>query len=138
MRKRLSVIFLILVCSIGFTVSWAFAGSTKIGVVYSWEKKQEPNSSVSPEMKLEGVPPETKKFKVSLSDRDRPNNDHGQGTVAYDGAGGSVTIEKGAIKGLRGPAPPWGERHLYIMKVECLDKDGRVVASGEGSSTCCN
>ena len=138
MTKLLPALLITFCCMISITVSPATAGVTKITVVYSWDKKQQPSSPVSPELKLEGVPSETKEFKLSLSDRDRPMNDHGEGTVAYDGPGGKVTIEKGVVAGLRGPAPPWGERHTYIMKVECLDKDGRILASGEGAAMCCN
>lgn len=138
MGKGMSAVFVVLACIIAFAAWPVSAGSGKIIVVYSWEKNQQRNSTVSPELKLEGVPAETKKFKVSLSDQDRPMNDHGQGSIPYDGAGGSIAIPKGAVKGLRGPDPPGGQRHLYIMKVDCLDKDGQVLATGEGSSPCCN
>lgn len=138
MEKGVSGVFVVLVCIIAFAASVVSAGSGKISVVYSWEKNQQRNSTVSPELKLEGVTAETKKFKISLSDQDKPMNDHGQGSIPYDGPGGSVTIPKGAVKGLRGPDPPGGQRHLYIMKVDCLDKDGRVLATGEGISPCCN
>ena len=86
-------------------------------------------SSPNPEIKLANVPPETAFLKVSMKDRQRPNFNHGNETIAYDGSG---RVPKGALRSYRGPEPPPGESHSYEITVEALNADKSLIL-GEGS-----
>ncbi len=85
-------------------------------------------SSPNPEIKLTNVPAGTAFLQVTMRDYERPNFNHGGGTVAYDGSG---RIPEGALSRYRGPQPPAGEVHRYEIKVRALNADKSLVL-GEG------
>jgi len=99
-----------------------------LGVDFSWENTKK-CTSVSPAIRVSGVPDGTKSFKVRLVDLDKTSWNHGGGTVANDGSG---VIPAGALKsGYNGPCPPSGS-HRYKFIVKALDAQGVVI--GEGSN----
>jgi phosphatidylethanolamine-binding protein (PEBP) family uncharacterized protein len=85
-------------------------------------------SSPNPEIKLANVPAGTAFLKVTMRDYDRPNFNHGGGTIAYDGSG---RVPEGALLNYRGPQPPAGEVHSYEIKIQALNADKSLVL-GEG------
>jgi len=98
-----------------------------LGVDFSWENTQR-CTSVSPAIRVSGVPGAAKSFRVRLIDLDKTSWNHGGGTVAHDGSG---LIPAGALKsGYNGPCPPSGS-HRYKFIVKALDAEGVVI--GEGS-----
>lgn len=112
----------------------ALPGLAVIGVEYEWSSESK-CVYVSPEIKLSGVPDETTHLRFRLDDLDKPMNNHGGGTIAYDG---STVIAKGAVHGIRGPCPPVGESHRYVLNVVAMDASKNKVASGSGTAHCCD
>ncbi len=90
-------------------------------------------SPVSPEIRVTGIPSTTKKLKVIMIDLDKPDFNHGGGTIKYDG---SKVIRAGALKRYTGPCPPSG-RHRYSIKVDAMDASGVIVGSGKQTQLCC-
>ncbi|MDR2695919.1 MAG: hypothetical protein LBC79_06020 [Deltaproteobacteria bacterium] len=85
-------------------------------------------SSPNPEIRLTNVPPGTAFLKVAMRDTHRPNFDHGGGVIAYDGSG---RVPEGSLSRYRGPQPPAGETHRYVITVQALNADQSMVL-GEG------
>lgn len=106
--------------------------AANLQVDYSWTKANS-CSSVSPPIKVSGIPSTTKELKVTLTDFDAPNYNHGGGTVKYEGSG---TIPAGALKNYTGPCPPSGT-HSYAIKVDAVDAAGVIVGSGHKTLPCC-
>jgi len=138
---RLATCFFLLVGLIALTAANVQAGGSDpnakavLGVSYQWPSNMGRSSSVSPEIHLTGVPDGTVKYKCEFQDEDRPQNDHGGGTVEC-GADKNV-VQKGALKRYRGPDPPPSENHTYTVTVKALDANGKVLATGKGSNKCC-
>jgi hypothetical protein len=106
--------------------------AVNLQVDFTWTS-QHRCSSVSPEIRVSGIPQATKELKVSLTDRDVPTFNHGGGVVKYQG---SSVIPAGALKNYTGPCPPSGQ-HSYSIKVQAIDASGTIVGSGEKTSPCC-
>lgn len=68
-----------------------------------------------------------------MVDLDKPDFNHGGGTVQYDG---SNVIRAGALKSYTGPCPPSG-RHRYSIKVDTIDASGVNTGSGKQTQSCC-
>ncbi len=85
-------------------------------------------SSPNPEIILTNVPSGTAFLTVTMRDYDRPNFDHGGGTIAYDG---SNRVPQGSLSRYRGPQPPSGEVHSYEITVQALNADQSLLL-GEG------
>ncbi|MFH2092280.1 MAG: YbhB/YbcL family Raf kinase inhibitor-like protein [Pseudomonadota bacterium] len=78
-----------------------------------------PNTVSNPRFVLSNVPEGTRFICFSLTDLDRPNYNHGGGTIAYTG---NNTIEPGAFK-YQSPCPPDGA-HLYEWSAKAKETDG--------------
>ena len=88
-------------------------------------------SAPNPEIRLANIPDGSAFFTVRLKDIDRPNFNHGGGTVPNDGSG---VIRAGVLSSYRGPAPPVGETHTYVLSVIALNADKSLIL-GEGQAT---
>lgn len=98
-----------------------------IGVEFTWQNTKA-CSIKSPEIIVTNVPPETKIFKVALTDIDVPSWNHGGGKIDNDGTG---VIPAGSLKsGYNGPCPPSGS-HRYEFSVKAVDADGVVIGIGK-------
>jgi len=132
--KKLSI-FVIIICLLGIgacTTTRVAPNAVKLGIEYDW-KPENKCSTLSPKIQVSGVPATTKKLRVSLTDLDKLDYDHGGGTVEYKG---SNIIEAGALKYYKGPCPPSGS-HTYSIKVKAIDASGVIVGSGEMKKPCC-
>lgn len=85
-------------------------------------------SSINPPITVSGAPAKTTKYAVHMTDLDKPDYNHGGGTVVASGN----TIPSGALKGYKGPCPPAGP-HRYEISVKALDATGAVVGYGKSS-----
>ncbi|WP_080917604.1 YbhB/YbcL family Raf kinase inhibitor-like protein [Manganibacter manganicus] len=85
-------------------------------------------SPVNPQITLTGVPTGTAKYAVHMTDLDKPDYNHGGGTII---ASGNV-IPSGALKVYKGPCPPAGP-HRYEISVKALDASGEIVGFGKSS-----
>lgn len=106
--------------------------AVSISVDFTWGKRGE--NIKNPEIKLMGVPPETKFLEVELIDRDIPPANHGGvERITYDGNG---VIPSGALKNYLGPAPP-PHGHLYEFTVKALDAEKVIIGIGKKAKKCC-
>lgn len=76
--------------------------------------------SGSPVISLSGVPKGTAKLVVIMSDLDKPDFNHGGGTVTYTG---QSQIPCGALTSYIGPSPPSGTHH-YRIGISAMDAKG--------------
>ena len=107
-RKILSAISVVLVT--GFSQS---AIGDEFSFTFEWGKiplcdTGSPNSVPNPIFTLQNVPAGTKKINMYLTDLDRPNYDHGGGSIEYKGQN---VIQQGVFQ-YTGPCPPDGS-HEY-------------------------
>ena len=117
-----------------------------IGVRYGFERrhacgtgpysmKLTEMSHRSPELRLDHLPPDTRKLTVEMVDLDLLSFKHGKDTVPA--AGPSATLPEGALASWLGPCPPTGYDHRYEMRVQALDAQDRPLAAGKEVRTCC-
>lgn len=76
-----------------------------------------------PELRISGIPVDTKTLEVSLTDH---GLSHGRQTIAYDGSG---IIKKGVLDKIEPPCP-MGDPGKYKFKVKALNADGVVIGIG--------
>lgn len=88
-------------------------------------------SSPNPEIFVSNVPAGTAFFEVKMVDLDRPNTNHGGGTIPYTGEG---VIPVGSLDSYRGPQPPAPEVHTYVITVRALNADKSLLL-GEGKAS---
>ena len=82
----------------------------------------------NPEIRLTGVPENTKNLEVDLIDLDLPPANHGEEEkIAYNGSG---LIPYGSLKNYIGPSPP-PRGHLYEFTIKALDENGVVIGIGK-------
>jgi phosphatidylethanolamine-binding protein (PEBP) family uncharacterized protein len=79
--------------------------------------------SGSPVITISGVPKGTAKLIVIMSDLDKPDFNHGGGTVTYMG---QSQIPCGALTSYIGPSPPSGTHH-YRIGINAMDVKGKTL-----------
>jgi len=104
-------------------------------VEYAWTASDN-CSTISPEIKVSGIPAATKELVVTLTDLDFPAYPHGGGTVQYTVTNASFTIPRGALKQYDGPCPP-SAPHSYTIQVDAVDDKGVIVGTGKKTTWCC-
>jgi phosphatidylethanolamine-binding protein (PEBP) family uncharacterized protein len=104
-------------------------------VEYAWTASDK-CSTISPEIKVSGIPAATKELVVTLTDLDFTDYPHGGGTVQYTVTNAPFTIPRGALKQYDGPCPPLG-LHNYTIQVDAVDDKGVIVGTGKKTTRCC-
>jgi phosphatidylethanolamine-binding protein (PEBP) family uncharacterized protein len=101
----------------------------RMDIDFEWQRIDKA-SQENPEIRLTGVPEDTRKFLVSLVDLDLKGFDHGSGFVDNDGSG---IIARGSTKGsYNGPDPPFPDmKHNYEITVTAYDAAGNVIGIGK-------
>ena len=109
---------------------------TELQIGFQWSKSNE-CSEMSPEIRVEGLPPAARTLRVRLIDLYQPGADHGDWGQPIPLPQGGV-IPVGGLKHFRGPCPPkyYGQSN-YEFTVEALDQDGVRVAEGQLAKKCC-
>jgi hypothetical protein len=102
-------------------------------VDFQWARENLCERGRSPLVRLSGIPEGTIKLKAWFKDLNMPTYNHGGGTVENDG---TSIIAAGALKGFRGPCPPIGLTHRYMLTVQALDAGGKVLALGKKTVPC--
>jgi hypothetical protein len=102
--------------------------ATSLSVDFEWTAG-DVCSHASPALNIEGIPPETKKLKITLMDLAEPTAGHGGATLNYNGSG---VIPAGAFSYL-GPCPSNGA-HDYRFSVLALDATGNMILA-RGAAT---
>ena len=100
-----------------------------MNIDFEWQQMDK-GSQENPEIRLTGVPEDTKRFLVKLVDLNVKGFDHGSGFVDNDGSG---IIARGATKGTyNGPDPPFPDmKHNYEITVKAYDENGNVIGIGK-------
>lgn len=79
--------------------------------------------SGSPVISISDVPKGTAKLLIIMSDLDKPDFNHGGGTVTYTG---QSQIPCGALTSYTGPSPPSGTHH-YRIGISAMDAKGTTL-----------
>src|SRR4030042_7211998 len=132
LSQTLCAVFFFLLVITGCTTTKVAPNAANLQVELKWTAANK-CSSVSPEIRVTGIPSTTKQLKISMIDLDKPDFNHGGGTVKYDG---SNVIPAGGLKSYTGPCPPSGQ-HSYSIKVDAIDVSGVIVGSGKQAKPCC-
>jgi len=103
--------------------------TAEMNIDFEWQQMDK-GSQENPEIRLTGVPEDTKRFLVKLVDLNVKGFDHGGGFVDNDGSG---IIARGATKGTyNGPDPPFPDmKHNYEITVKAYDENGNVIGIGK-------
>jgi len=103
--------------------------TAEMNIDFEWQQMDK-GSQENPEIRLTGVPEDTKRFLVKLVDLNVKGFDHGSGFVDNDGSG---IIARGATKGTyNGPDPPFPDmKHNYEITVKAYDENGNVIGIGK-------
>lgn len=111
--KLLSIVLLGMSASLVSLPAHAFSAS------FHW-------CSGSPAFSVSGVPKGTTKLVFQMVDLNKPEYNHGGGTVTYKG---QRSIPCGAFNsGFNGPSPPAGQVHTYQFYIDAVGANGQTLA----------
>ena len=122
--KTTICLLLIALCFINPGCSDVSPDAVDLDVEFSWQDMK-PCSWGNPEIRIGGLPENTKFLTVSMYDSVYLH-DHGEFTIAYDGSG---IIPMGASEKLQGPCPP-DVPGRYKITVKALDENNAVIGIG--------
>ena len=128
-RSFLLMLFLAILCSCERTSP----DLLEFAIDYSWGTGPGENRK-NPEIKITGIPAQTRYLKIQLVDLDMSIANHGEvEKIEYNESG---LIPYGTLKNYIGPSPP-PEGHRYEFTIKALDEDGVVIGIGKKSKMCC-
>jgi len=108
-----------------------------MSVDFTWMKKHQ-CSRLSPELRIDGIPPNTTEISVSMIDHDMRSFDHGGGFIISEtGFPQTFSVTEGALKSYKGPCPPdfHSFGHDYEFIVVARDKANNSLAQGQKKRT---
>jgi phosphatidylethanolamine-binding protein (PEBP) family uncharacterized protein len=111
-----------------FLIVGSILAAESFKVNFAW--KLEDRCSISPEIKLIGVPKNSKSLYVQLKDLDLLSADHGGGFVDYSGQNKLV---RGTVIPWLGPCPTAGVTHRYELTVTAYN--AKIQVLGKASLT---
>ena len=97
--------------------------AVELTVDFSWEGLVPCALGGNPEIRVGGVPDETKVLVVSLQDH---GLSHGKQTFTYNGSG---IIKKGALDEIEGPCP-FADSGRYKFKIAAVNQNGVIIGLG--------
>ena len=92
-------------------------------VDFTWDGFSPCGAGSHPEIRVSGIPAETKVLVVKLTDH---GLSHGKQSLAYEG---SDIIEKGALDKIESPCPI-GDPGRYKYAIKALNEDGVIIGIG--------
>lgn len=111
---------------------YALSGSAAPMTVETTLEKKHSCSTLSPAMKMGGIPADAVRLHVEIIDLNYLYN-HGGGIVLPTKSG---LITEGALSHYYGPCPG-GENHTYRIRVNALNKVNKVIGIAEMTMACC-
>ena len=97
--------------------------AVELTVDFTWEGLVPCAVGGNPEIRVGGIPDETKVIVVSLYDH---GMSHGKQKFSYDGTG---IVKKGALDEIEGPCPNI-DAGRYKFKIEAVNEDGVIIGTG--------
>ena len=97
--------------------------AVELKVDFSWKGLVPCAVGGNPEIRVSGIPVDTKAIVVSLYDN---SLSHGKQTFTYDGSG---IIKKGSLDQIEGPCPVF-DPGRYKFKIEAVNENGVVMGIG--------
>ena len=97
--------------------------AVELEVDFTWEGFSPCGVGNHPEIRIGGIPDETKFLVVKLTDH---GLSHGKQSLSYDGSG---IIEKGALDRIESPCPI-GDPGKYRYKIEALNENKVIIGVG--------
>ena len=124
--KLLSLFFCVILTAACTTTQPQVTANGTIGLEFSFKEINTCVRGLSPEIRLENVPPGTVYIKAILKDPFHPMFDHGGGLVSYDT---SNIIPQGALQSYYGPCPDKSsnERNKYCFTIQALNSNQQVL-----------
>lgn len=121
-KKLLGRVFIIVL--VIFTgCSKANPDAVELNVDFTWEGFSPCGAGSHPEIRISGIPDETKFIIVKLTDH---GLSHGKQMLPYDGSG---VIKKGALDKIESPCP-LGDPGRYKYKIMALNEDKVIIGTG--------
>jgi len=118
------------ISSVLIVLFFVFANCSKVSpdavelkVDFSWKGLVPCAVGGNPEIRVSGIPNDTKAIVVSLYDN---RLSHGKQTFTYDGSG---IIKKGALDEIEGPCPVF-DPGRYKFKIEAVNENGLIIGIG--------
>jgi phosphatidylethanolamine-binding protein (PEBP) family uncharacterized protein len=106
----------------------------QVGVAFAMEinwnwKLSHRCTSISPAIRVSGIPSGTATLEFIMKDYDAPRFEHGGGRIVHDSKTEDLSLIEGALKNYRGPCPPnfnsFG--HDYEITVYAIGSDGKTL-----------
>jgi hypothetical protein len=97
--------------------------AVELGVDFTWEGFSPCGVGSHPEIRISGIPDETKFLVVKLTDH---GLSHGKQMLSYDGTG---AIKKKALDKIESPCP-MGDPGQYKYKIEALNENNVIIGAG--------
>ena len=115
----------VLIIALPFLVNCSKASpdAVELKVDFTWEGFSPCGVGNHPEIRVSGIPDETKVLVVNLHDH---GLSHGKQSLSYDGSG---IIKKGALDRIESPCPI-GDPGKYEYKVEALNENKVIIGIG--------
>jgi hypothetical protein len=121
--KQIIAYILIIVLLVLVSCSKVSSDAVELRVDFTWEGFSPCGMGSHPEIRVSGIPDETKVLVVKLTDH---GLSHGKQSFAYDGSG---IIKKGTLDKIESPCPI-GDPGRYKYKIEALNENGVVIGLG--------
>jgi hypothetical protein len=97
--------------------------AVELNVDFTWEGFSPCGAGSHPEIRISGIPDETKFLVVKLTDH---GLSHGKQMLSYDGSG---IIKKGALDKIESPCP-MGDPGRYKYKIQALNENNVILGTG--------
>ena len=120
MKTRICAL-IIAVCMIG--CAKVSPDAVALNVDFTWDGFSPCGAGSHPEIRVNGIPDETKVLVVKLTDH---GLSHGKQSLAYEG---SDIIKKGALDKIESPCPI-GDPGRYKYAIKALNEDGDIIGMG--------
>jgi hypothetical protein len=121
--KQIIAYILIIVLLVLVSCSKVSSDAVELRVDFTWEGFSPCGMGSHPEIRVSGIPDETKVLVVKLTDH---GLSHGKQSFAYDGSG---IIKKGTLDKIESPCPI-GDPGRYKYKIEALNENGVIIGLG--------
>jgi hypothetical protein len=97
--------------------------AVELNVDFTWEGFSPCGAGSHPEIRISGIPDETKFLVVKLTDH---GLSHGKQMLSYNGSG---IIKKGALDKIESPCP-MGDPGRYKYKIQALNENNVILGTG--------
>ena len=121
--KQILATVLIIALLVSVSCSQVSSDAVELRVDFTWEGFSPCGLGSHPEIRVSGIPDETRVLVVKLTDH---GLSHGKQSLAYDGSG---IIKDGTLDEIESPCPVW-DPGRYRYKIEALNENKIIIGIG--------